>query len=155
VDTLKKNIHLCESELNSMKKDQAPKPVKSIPKKTNEGEAAEAGPRKALLAAIQKGGTNDEDNSSKPPAPFNPRQALFADIKNRGAKTSNEEASAPAPMPAIAVAYSNGVLKLEEFVTQSSKTLSKIEISKSSAIDACDVSLNLVYKTSIVPFHYC
>ena len=134
-----------------MKEDQAPKPVKSVPKKTNEGEAA----RKALLAAIQKGGTNDDDNSSKPPAPFDPRQALFADIKNRGTKTSNEEASAPAPMPAIAVTYSNGVLKLEEFVTQSSETLSDIEISKGSAIAACDVSLNLVYKTRIAPFHYC
>jgi hypothetical protein len=122
-----------------MKKDQAPKPAKSIPKKTNEGEAAD--PRKALFAAIQKRGANDDDNTPKPPAPVDPRQALFAAIKNKGADASNI-ASVSTPN----IKYSRGVKKLESFIWKAEATLSLTERDQGAAIRACKVSIDFFHE---------
>eukprot|EP00984_Skeletonema_dohrnii_P032541 scaffold26886_cov96-Skeletonema_dohrnii-CCMP3373.AAC.1 len=128
VNTLRKNYQLCKTELSSMKKDQAPKPAKGIPKKMNEGEAAD--PRKALFAAIQRRGANDDDNSAKPP-PADPRQALFAAIKNKGADASTTTA------PGSNIKYSRGVKRLESFIWKAEASLSLTERDQGAALRAC------------------
>lgn len=114
-----------------MKRDQAPKPAKSIANKTNEVESAD--PRKALFAAIQKRGANVDNNLSNPP--IDPRQALFAAIKNKGADNSNNT-SVATPY----VKYSRGVKKLESFIWKAEATLSLTEREQGAAIRACKVS---------------
>jgi hypothetical protein len=114
-----------------MKKDQAPKPAKGIPKKMNEGEAAD--PRKALFAAIQRRGANDDDSSAKPP-PADPRQALFAAIKNKGADASTTTA------PGSNIKYSRGMKRLESFIWKAEASLSLTERDQGAALRACKVS---------------
>lgn len=113
-----------------MKKDQAPKPAKGTRKK-DEDEAVD--PRKALFAAIQNRGANDDESSSKP-APVDPRQALFAAIKNKGAEASN------ASIPSSNVKYSRGVKRLESFIWKAEASLSLTERDQGAAIRACKVS---------------
>lgn len=123
-----------------MKKDQAPKPAKCIPKKIDEGEAAD--PRKALFAAIQKRSTNGDDNLSKPPAPLDPRQALFSAIKSKGADAS-------ASAPTSNVKYSRGVKKLDSFLWKAEATLSLTERDQNAAIRACKVSSDFFHDTKV------
>lgn len=131
MNTLRQNYQLCKTELSNMKRDQAPKPAKSIANKTNEVESAD--PRKALFAAIQKRGANVDNNLSKPPV--DPRQALFAAIKNKGADNSNNT-SVATPY----IKYSRGVKKLESFIWKAEATLSLTEREQGAAIRACKVS---------------
>ena len=146
VNTLRKNYQLCKTELNSMKKDQAPKPAKGTQKK-DEDEAVD--PRKALFAAIQSRGTDGDESSSKP-APVDPRQALFAAIKNKGAETSN---TSP---PSSNVKYSRGVKRLESFIWKAEASLSLTERDQGAAIRACKVSGDFFYVNDmyyVLPSH--
>ena len=138
VNTLRKNYQLCKTELNSMKKDQAPKPAKDAQKK-DEGEAVD--PRKALFAAIQNRGTNGDESSSKP-APVDPRKALFV----FGAEASN------ASIPSSNVKYSRGVKRLESFIWKAEASLSLTERDQGTAIEACKVSCGFFYDEDII--HY-
>ena len=115
-----------------MKKDQTPKPAKGTQKKKIEAEAAD--PRKALFAAIQSRGTND-DGSSPEPAPVDPRQALFAALKNKGADASTTNT------PGANVKYSRGVKRLESFIWKAEASLSLTERDQSAALRACKVSM--------------
>ena len=137
VNTLRKNYQLCKTELNSMKKDQAPKPAKDAQKK-DEGEAVD--PRKALFAAIQNRGTNGDESSSKP-APVDPRKALFV----FGAEASN------ASIPSSNVKYSRGVKRLESFIWKAEASLSLTERDQGAAIRACKVSGDFFY---VIDMHY-
>ncbi len=119
-----------------MKKDQTPKPAKGTQRKKIEGEAAD--PRKALFAAIQSRGTNDDDSSPKP-TPVDPRQALFAAIKNKGADAST------ASTPGANVKYSRGVKRLESFIWKAEASLSLTERDQSAALRACKVSMVILY----------
>lgn len=120
-----------------MKKDQAPKPAKVVPKKINDDKDVD--PRKALFAAIQKRGSNSDESTPKPSGPIDPRQALFAAIKNKGAEASN-------PGPKSNVKYSRGVKRLESFIWKAEATLSLTERDKGAAIRACKVSTVLGHK---------
>ena len=120
-----------------MKKDQAPKPTKIVPKKMNEDKGVD--PRKALFAAIQNRGSSNVESTRKPSRPVDPRQALFAAIKNKGAEASN-------PAPNSNVKYSRGVKRLESFIWKAEATLSLTERDKGAAIRACKVSIVLVHE---------
>jgi hypothetical protein len=119
-----------------MKKDQSLKPAKGTQRKKIEGEAAD--PRKALFAAIQSIGTNDDDSSPKP-TPVDPRQARFAAIKNKGAEASTTST------PGANVKYSRGVKRLESFIREAEDSLSFTERDQNAALRACKVSMVILY----------